>query len=311
MQYQEASAVTAADEGLVPTESVMDIISSLSCKASAAQPSSSQQHLLTKWHDELDPHGRPLMAKQAVRSSTTTPVAADVPSTAADMPGNECNEAASGSEMPPLAEQSGRSSVGSCDGSATEAAEPTAAVAAPASQQGTPEDQQHEQQPQQQELCLSSAASATSVYAPPAVGQEASSSLYTAAAAEGTEPAYDRSVEQVEETELPEQPTLQAVTTEEQHHQQQEPENASQQDGADDGMVTAEQMQHEHTAATAYLQEVKGLLASRLQLQSELSSYVHGLASKLDEQGQQLVELPANYQLMVSCCHAVIAAACH
>lgn len=54
-------------------------------------------------------------------------------------------------------------------------------------------------------------------------------------------------------------------------------------------------------STTVYLTEVGELLAQRAELQAELSGYVQQVTSQVDEAGQPLVDLPANYSLMVSC----------
>jgi hypothetical protein len=62
--------------------------------------------------------------------------------------------------------------------------------------------------------------------------------------------------------------------------------------------------------AAACLAQVQQQLDSRQALQEELSSYVAGLASRLGDDGEQLVTLPADYQLMVGAGGAVAAAWC-
>lgn len=274
-QYQEVSGA-AAGPGLAPTASVLHVINSLYCSHATAGAAAHQQR---KWQ-ELDPDGKPLMqqhGKAAAEASRETQR-----SSSGDLGVMEAAMAAA------HAEQSCASSVGSWD--------PTAAgqAASPADEAAT------EQQQQQQRAYTSSLSFAASATSDAGLAEPEASSSGASATADACSAADEQECEADADATASDEAGTEDGAAEQPCDLQQ------QQQG---GVADIEAVDGGQAGAAACLAAVQQQLDSRLALQQELSGYVAGLAARLGDDGEQLVTLPADYQLMVS--GSGVAAACH
>jgi hypothetical protein len=278
VQCHEASGAA----GLAPTASVLDVINSLYYTNTAAAGAGAQQQ--PKWH-EPDPNGRPLMQLGASAAGRGAAAAVAEAEAESETPRNSSDD---GAAAAPHEQQSCHSSVGSWDPAAT-------AQATAASDDAAAEHQQQAACKGVYAPSLGSAASAGS--AADLSGPEASSSSYASATAE---PSGDRA----EQEDIPAAEEGEQLRTAENDHLQQQQGGAGDSEAAD-GLVD------DQAQAAACLAQVQEQLDSRLALQAELSGYVAGLTAQLGDDGEQLVTLPADYQLMVGGATVAAANAAH
>lgn len=261
------SDTAAPRGGVLPTASLVDVINSLygSQTAGTHQQLQHQQH---KWH-ELDQEGRPLMQASSAGAGP----------------------AARHQQQQLQVEGSAASSSGSCDPGPLVDAEAAAAGDYEQQQyrimlQGQLEEGLRASQQQQNEQDLPSAESTC-------IAIEGSSSIAQPKCTQFFESAEgDSLLPEDSKQEVP----AQGCSTKEQEEATREPSAPAEAEAVPADSPTADTAQG---SASVYLTEVEGLLAKRAELQAELSGYVQQLTSMADEEGQQLVDMPADYNLMV------------